>query len=626
MCGICGVYNFRGQPVDSSVLRQMNETLRHRGPDDCGYHVEGNVGLAHRRLSIIDLHTGKQPIYNEDKSAVIVYNGEVYNFLQLKDELEEKGHSFRTGTDTEVILHAYEQWGDGCVERFRGMFAFAIWDTRNKSLFLARDRLGIKPLYYFDDGNRFLFASELKAIVADVSVPKSMEIEALADFLSYGYVPAPKSIFRSIKKLPAGCCLVRDRNGLRIKQYWDLEFNVVHDCGNEDELCCQIISTLEESVRLRLVSDVPLGAFLSGGIDSSLVVALMSGCMQKPVITNTVGFTLEKYSEIEFAKRTSGYFNTDHHEFVVEPDAVAVVEKLSWFFDEPFADSSAIPTYYVSQMARRQVTVALSGDGGDENFAGYRRYYYDRLENRIRQLIPAFARKIFFGPLACMYPKADWLPQVLRAKTLLTNLSRSAEQGYFNSMSYFLSSLKRSVLSPDLLAALHDYDSCDVFREHYRRCTSDDPLTRTQYVDFKTYLVDDILTKVDRSSMANSLEVRVPIIDHKFVELVAGIPSSLKLKGRISKYLLKKAAVRLLPAEIMNRKKMGFSIPVGEWLKNELEPLVHETILSTDFNNREIFSAQVVKRLWEQHWKGLRDNTQPLWALLSFELWARRYM
>lgn len=631
MCGICGIYNLDGRPADKSLLHSMNNTLVHRGPDDEGYYVNagrkgrGNVGLGHRRLSIIDLDSGKQPMGNEDGSVQVAFNGEIYNFLELRQQLQSRGHLFRTRSDTEVLVHGYEEWGVECVHRFRGMFAFAIWDEKKKILFLARDRLGIKPLYYYCDEHRIIFASELKAILEDHTVSKDLDLEAFSDYLSFGYVPCPKTIFKSIRKLPPGHVLIRSGAGIEVKQYWDLKFQP-NAHTSMDEFCDRIMETLEESIRLRLISDVPLGAFLSGGIDSSVVVAIMSGLIRKPVITNCIGFTKREYSELDYAQATSKLFGTDHHEYVVAPDAVEVVNKLSWFYDEPFADSSSIPTYYVSKMTRKNVTVALSGDGGDENFAGYRRYYFDRLENIIRTFLPAPFRQYVIGTLAGIYPKADWLPQIFRAKTFLTNISQDPVYGYFNSMSHFLPEMKSSVLSPEIKRNLRGYSSIDVFRRHYESAPSEDPLSRTQYVDFKTYLVDDILTKVDRASMANSLEVRVPILDHKFVELVAQIPSYLKLNGKTSKYIFKKAVNRLLPDEILNRKKMGFSIPVGEWLKKELKPLVHDTILSKTFEERSLFDTQYVHWLYKQHVSGMRDFTQPLWVLLSFELWARRFL
>ena len=625
MCGICGIYNLDGRPVERDLLAGMNATMVHRGPDDEGYYVEANIGLGHRRLSIIDLSTGQQPIFNEDKTKVIVFNGEIYNFLDLKDQLEKEGHCFETKTDTEVILHGYEQWGTDCVSRLRGMFAFAIWDKKEKCLFLARDRLGKKPLYYFYDGKKILFASELKAVLQDGSVNREVDPQALSDYLSFGYVPAPKTIFKGISKLLPGHILLYKNSDLLLRKYWDLRFNPRHDVPVE-QFCDAIVETLRESVRMRLISDVPLGAFLSGGIDSSAIVGLMSALKKDPVVTNSIGFSEKEFSELEYARATANYFETDHREYVVSPDAIEVVKKLSWHFDEPFADSSSIPTYYVSKMTRQNVTVALSGDGGDENFGGYRRYYFDRLENRIRDVLPQPIRRYLVGSIARLYPKADWLPQMFRAKTLLTNVSKDPIDGYFNSMSLFLPPMKEKVMSGDLKVNLKGYDSAGVFRDYYDHAGIADPLSRIQYVDFKTYLVDDILTKVDRASMANSLEVRVPMLDHVFVELVAQIPSNLKLNGRTSKYIFKMALKEMLPNEIMKRKKMGFVIPVGKWLRNEIREMAEESLFSGMNNGDNLFDRNYVKWLWKQHLSGMRDFTQPLWTLLTFDLWAERFL
>lgn len=625
MCGICGIYNLDGRPVDRNLLARMNSTLAHRGPDDEGYYVDESIGLGHRRLSIIDLNTGRQPILNEDGTKVIIFNGEIYNFSDLKKELEKAGHQFRTKTDTEVIVHGYEQWGTDCVSHLRGMFAFAIWDKRKSSLFLARDRLGKKPLYYFVDGKRLLFASELKAILEDKVVPREINLEGLSDYLSFGYVPAPKTIFKGISKLLPGYILLYENNDFLLRKYWDLQFNPKQDVSI-GQYCDAILETLRESVKMRLVSDVPLGAFLSGGIDSSAVVALMASLQKEPVITNSIGFTEKEFNELGYAKETAKLFKTDHREYVVSPDAVEIIRKLSWHFDEPFADSSAIPTYYVSKMTRQSVTVALSGDGGDENFGGYRRYYFDRLENEIRNFIPQPIRRYLIGNIARLYPKADWLPQVFRAKTLLTNISKDPINGYFNSMSLFLAPMKEKLLSGDFKANLKGYDSAGVFRDYYNNSDTNDPLSRTQYVDFKTYLVDDILTKVDRASMANSLEVRVPLLDHKFVELVAQIPSNLKLNGRTSKYIFRKAVAGILPAVIMERKKWGFGIPVGKWLRKEIREVAEETLFNQPGDAKSFFNQKYVKWMWDQHLSGLRDFTQPLWALLMFQLWADRFM
>jgi asparagine synthase (glutamine-hydrolysing) len=623
MCGLSGIYNLDGKTVDENLLMRMNRTLSHRGPDDEGYYVNGCIGLGHRRLSIIDLNTGHQPVFNEDKSIAVVFNGEIYNFVEVRDFLKKKGHCFITLTDTEIIVHGYEEWGVDCVTKFRGMFAFVLWDEKRKVLFSARDRLGIKPLYYYYDAQKISFASEIKALLEDDEVERNLDFEALSDYFSLGYVPSPKSIFQKIYKLPPGHYLLYKNGSLQIEQYWDVQFDVVQEF-NEKKCTDELISLLKESIKLRLVSDVPLGAFLSGGIDSSLVVALMAEMMDKPVITNSIGFSVQKYNELNYARQTSDYFKTAHHEFVVTPDAADVVEKLAWFYDEPFADSSAIPTYYVSKMTRQNVTVALSGDGGDENFAGYRRYYFDLLENQLRTKIPPVIRKYLIGAAASVYPKADWLPQVFRAKTLLTNLSLDPVSGYFNSMSMFLPKMKEQLFSNELKEVLKNYNSENIFRNHYDHCHSKDPLARIQYIDYKTYLPDDILTKVDRASMACSLEVRVPILDHKFVEFAATIPSNMKLRNKNSKFIFKQAAKKILPGHIISRKKMGFSIPVGEWMKKELKPLVQDLIVN-DSDQNNFFNKQYIHQLWNDHFKGISDNTQPLWTLLSFKLWERLY-
>ncbi|MCP4672186.1 MAG: asparagine synthase (glutamine-hydrolyzing) [Desulfobacula sp.] len=625
MCGISGIYNIDGRPVDKDLLVRMNDTLSHRGPDDSGYHIKNNLGLGHRRLSIIDLNTGQQPIYNEDKSVVVVFNGEIYNFEEIRKILISKGHKFSTKTDTEIIVHGYEEWGFECLEKFQGMFSFALWDEKKNLLFLARDRLGIKPLYYYFDENRFYFASEIKAIIEDRTINRKMNNQALSDYFSIGYVPTPKSIFQNISKLPAGHFLVLQNKQKRVQKYWDLEF-----CPDlrltESQWCEKIIEVLRESVRLRLISDVSLGAFLSGGIDSSLIVGLMAELMDDSVITNSIGFSVDKYNELEYARETAQIFNTSHNEFTVNPDALNVIDKLSWHFDEPMADSSSIPTYYVSKMARENVTVALSGDGGDENFAGYRRYYFDLLENKLRNIIPGQIKKQVIGKIASIYPQGPWLPQVMRGKTLLTNLSNDPVHGYFNSMSFFLPDAKSNLFTQDFIKELAGYDSIDVFQKHYNDCASSDPLTKIQYIDFKTYLSEDILTKVDRASMANSLEVRVPILDHKFVEMVAQIPSKLKLKNRVSKYILKKSADKILPGNIINRKKMGFSIPIDVWLKNELREKFLDVLHDKNSPDSGIFNKAYIEQMYVAHLKGKQNNTRPLWTYMSFKLWERKFL
>jgi len=616
MCGICG---FTGNK-NEAVLRRMAASIFHRGPDEDGFYADEEINLGIRRLSIIDVETGHQPVHNEDQTIWTVFNGEIYNFKELCDVLLKKGHIFKTHSDTEAIIHMYEEKGEKCFQYFRGMFAIAIWDEKKKRLLLARDRVGKKPLFYFYDGDRIVFASELKAILKTPDIPREIDLEAHSDYLSFLYIPVPKSIYKKIRKIRPGHFALIDDNGIRESEYWDIRF--AHPIElSEKEWCERLLEAYQESVRIRLMSDVPLGTFLSGGVDSSSVVALMSQIKKGPVQTSSIGFDEQEFNELIYAKEVSSLFGTNHHERVVRPDAVGIVEKLAWHYDEPFADSSAVPTYYVSKVAREKVTVALSGDGGDENFAGYRRYYFDRQENRLRSFLPLAIRRPIFGTLASIYPKADWAPRIFRAKSTFESLSCSPLEGYFRSVSVFRPELKRKLLHPDVYKSLAGYDSLDVFKFYYEKADTDDPLSRIQYLDIKTYLTDDILAKVDRASMANSLEVRAPILDHKFMEIVATIPSSLKLRGRNGKYIFKKALEGILPNDILYRGKMGFAVPVADWFRNELKEMAYETIF--DGNYGTFFEKSAIERIWKQHQRGTRDRSAALWTLFMFQLWQR---
>lgn len=639
MCGIAGVINLDKEPVSPTVLQGMGDVLAHRGPDDEGFFINGgaghrsdkwkgcggpgHVGLVHRRLSIIDLSTGHQPMANETGEVWITYNGEIYNYRELRALLKQKGHLFETDSDTEVIVHAYEEWGDGCVTRFRGMFAFVLWDRRQDRVFAARDRLGIKPLHYFLDEKRFVFGSEIKAILACPGVPKSLRPDAAFDYFHFMYVPGPKTIFEGIHKLRSGHTLTLEKGALVEKEYWDISFAETRELS-EEQWCRRIIDKLTESVDVRMVSDVPLGAFLSGGVDSSAVVALMANLKGEPVTTASIGFAEGDFNELPFARDIAEQYGTCHHEKVVAPDCADILEKLVEVFDEPFADSSALPTYCVSKVAREQVTVALSGDGGDENFAGYRRYLFDVLENRLRGVFPAWARRSLIGGAAALYPKGDRLPQWMRAKTLLTNLSRDPVEGYYNSMTWFQGA--PDLFTEGFMAQVGSYSPMAHFRAHYRKADTPCPLSRIQYLDMKTYLVDDILTKVDRTSMANSLEVRVPVLDHEFMELVATVPSGLKLKKREGKYIFKKSLSDHLPHDCLYREKKGFSIPLSSWLKTDLSPLFEDTVLARESVCSDYLDGDVVGRLWGEHQKGQRDFAYELWAILFFELWGRRWL
>jgi len=622
MCGICGIFEYqRHTDLSGEVVHRMNQTMIHRGPDDGGVFVGPGIGLGHRRLSIIDLAGGHQPMSNEDGTIWVLLNGEIYNYPELRAELLPRGHKFTTKSDTEAIVHLYEDYGEDCFARLRGMFSIAIWDSKNRKVILARDRVGKKPLFYAADGTKLLFGSELKALLAGGVLSREMDEQALSDYFSFGYIPAPKTIYRSVRKVMPGHYLVASANGVRETRYWDLSFDRVEERTEEDwgerlrhELC--------EATRVRLMSDVPLGAFLSGGIDSSAVVAMMSHLMRRAVTTCSIGFNEEKYNEAAYALQVSELFSTDHHVETVEPNAVEIVDKLAWHFDEPFADSSAVPTYYVSKIARQFVTVALGGDGGDESFAGYRRYKLDYYENQLRNRVPARLRRSVFGPLGRWYPPLAWAPRVFRAKSTFQSLSRSPLEGYFNSISYFRPDDKERLFTSDFRARLGKYESIDVLREYYDRADTEDPLSKIQYVDIKTYLTDDILTKVDRASMAMSLEVRAPMLDHKFLELAASMPSNLKLRNGTGKYILKKALEPILPMDILYRQKQGFAIPLGDWFKRELKEMAHHVILETDDG---ILNRGFLGTIWDQHQKGYYDRSALLWATLMFRKWQATF-
>ncbi len=579
------------------------------------------IGLGHRRLSIIDLVGGHQPMSNEDETIWVLLNGEIYNYAELRAELLKRGHLFQTKSDTEAIVHAYEEHGEDCLSKLRGMFSIAIWDSRHRKLVLARDRVGKKPLFYAADCNRILFGSELKALLATGLVSKEIDNQALSDYFSFGYIPAPKTIYQAVRKVMAGHYLVASANGIRESCYWDLSFSKVEQ-RTEAEWCERLRHELCEATRVRLMSDVPLGAFLSGGIDSSSIVAMMAHLMNRSVTTCSIGFREEKFNEAHYARQISKQFSTDHHEETVEPDALEIVDKLAWHFDEPFADSSAIPTYYVSKVARRQVTVALGGDGGDENFAGYRRYKLDHYENELRGYVPAALRRAVFGPLGRIYPALAWAPRVFRAKATFQSLSRSPLEGYFNSVSYFRPDDKARLFTSDFQGRLGGYQSLEVLRLYYDRADTDDPLSKIQYVDVKTYLTDDILTKVDRASMAVSLEVRAPMLDHHFMECVAAIPSTLKLRGGEGKYILKKALEPKLPNNILYRAKQGFAIPLDTWFRRELKDMAHEIIVGTKDN---ILDQHFLKKIWTQHQKKQYDRSALLWATLMFRKWQQSF-
>jgi asparagine synthase (glutamine-hydrolysing) len=631
MCGITGLFDTRGtRPVDAAVLQRMNDSQLHRGPDEGSLHIEPGVGFGHRRLSIIDIATGQQPLFNEDGSVVVVFNGEIYNYQDLIPELQAAGHVFHTKSDTEVIVHAWEQWGEACVERFRGMFAFVLWDRNQQTLFMARDRLGVKPLYYalLGDGT-LLFGSELKSLLAyqdgrGGGLQRDIDPLAVEEYFALGYVAEPRTIFRQARKLAPGHALAI-RRGEPVgepRAYWDVRFTLDNPIG-VDEACAELRERLQESVRLRMIAEVPLGAFLSGGVDSSAVVASMAGLSNGPVNTCSIGFDDPQFNESEFAAMVAQRYQTNHRVETVGSDDFDLIDTLARLYDEPYADSSAIPTYRVCQLARKHVTVALSGDGGDETFGGYRRYRLHLMEERMRSALPAALRQPVFGLLGRVYPKADWAPRMFRAKTTFEGMSRSAVQAYFHSVSILRGPMRAKLFSPALHRALGGYNAQSVFDGHAARAGTDDPLALIQYLDLKTYLVGDINTKVDRASMAHSLEVREPLMDHQLVEWLATLPSNLKVRGQEGKFLLKKALEPQLPNDVLYRPKMGFSVPLARWFRGPLKQRVRDAVLGDRLAATGWFDQAYLRQLVDAHQSGVSDHSAPLWTVLMFEAFLR---
>ncbi len=622
MCGISGIFDTRGQrDYSRDLLTRINDIQAHRGPDEAGLHLEPGLGLGHRRLSIIDLATGQQPLSNEDDSVWVVFNGEIYNYQELVPELQALGHHFRTRSDTEVIVHAWEAWGPACVERFRGMFAFAIWDRNQQILFLARDRMGVKPLHYalLDDGS-FIFGSELKVITAHPGFQRKLDPLAVEEYFALGYVADPRCIYSTAHKLPPAHCLTL-RRGTPLPSpvpYWDVRFTLNNPVSAEDATG-ELLTRLEESIRLRMIADVPLGAFLSGGVDSSAVVATMAGLTDQPVRTCAIGFKDPKFNESAFAQMVAERYKTDHHLDIVDSEGFDLIDHLAWLYDEPYADSSALPTYRVCQLARQHVTVALSGDGGDETFGGYRRYRLHLMEEKARNALPLSLRRPLFGTLGRLYPKADWAPRPLRAKTTFQALSYDGVQAYLHSVGTLRQDERNALFSPELKRQLQGYNALEVFRKHAANAGTDDPLALIQYLDYKTWLVGDINTKVDRASMAHSLEVREPLMDHRLIEWLATLPNNLKIHGQEGKWLLKKTMEPKLPHDVLYRPKMGFSIPLASWLRGPLAKRAQEAILGPRIAETGYFNPANLRFLLEKHQSGQRDFSVPLWSLLMFD-------
>ncbi|MDN4053743.1 amidotransferase 1, exosortase A system-associated [Massilia sp. YIM B02763] len=625
MCGIVGIFDTHGnRDIDREALRRMNESQHHRGPDEGELYLEKGLGMGHRRLSVIDVATGQQPFLNAARDVALVFNGEIYNYRALRDELTALGHVFRTKSDTEVVLQSWIAWGADCVRRLRGMFAFGIWDRRQQTMFLARDHLGVKPMFYslLPDGH-FVFGSELKSIMTFPLLSRRLNPRAVEDYFAYGYVPEPNTIFHNAFKLEPGHCIllkVGDR-AVQPQRYWDLPFKPV-PVGSDADVERELIERLREAVQSQMESEVPLGAFLSGGVDSSAVVAMMAGG-KDPVTTCSIGFDDPEYDETEFANQVVRRYGTRHHAQVVDKDDYGLVDTLARLYDEPYADSSAIPTYRVCQLARRHVTVALSGDGGDENFAGYRRYRFAMAENSVRAKLPEAIRKPLFGTLGSIYPKADWAPRMFRAKTTFEALARDLVEGYFHGVAKLTDRQRERLFSDSFRAELQGYRAIDAMRRHARQAPTDDPLSMIQYLDFKTWLPGDILTKVDRASMAHSLEVRVPLLDHAFVEWASGLPPALKLRGGEGKYVLKKALEPHLPHDIMYRSKKGFSIPLAAWLRGPLRQAARDAVLGPRLLDTGMFDRGHLQQLVSEHESGLADHSTALWSLLMFDAFLR---
>ncbi|MGH6900729.1 MAG: XrtA/PEP-CTERM system amidotransferase [Geminicoccaceae bacterium] len=627
MCGFVGIFDPRGgAPIDRALLVRMNRTQTHRGPDGEGTYLAPGIGLGHTRLAIIDLDTGAQPMFNEDCSVVVVYNGEIYNFRDLRRDLCARGHRFATASDTEVIVHAWEEWGESCVARLRGMFAFALWDERQKILFLARDRIGIKPLHHamLPDG-RLAFASELKALLAHPDLPRRIEPGAIEDYLAYGYVPDPKSIYQGVSKLRPGHWLAWrvGETAPRQQSYWQLRFAARPEL-TAARAADELLERLEEAVAMRLVADVPLGAFLSGGIDSSAVVAMMRRQSSTPPDTCAIGFEESDHDESHFAREVALACGTRHHLGRTRSRDLDVIERLPLIYDEPFADSSALPTVQLCALTRQIVKVALSGDGGDELFAGYRRYRWHVYEERVRQMLPAGIRRPLFGLLGVLYPKLDWAPQPMRLKATLCELALDAADAYFQSVSITSDALRRRLYAPELRRELQGYDAVEVIRAHWRETEGQHPLDQAQYADIMTYLPGDILTKVDRASMAHALEVRVPFLDHPLVEWAATLPHQLRLNARGSKYVLRRALQPCLPAPVLRRAKMGFAVPLAAWLRGPLLRSVSNALAEPAFAQSGLFDMAEVWRLIDRHRGGRSDHSRAIWALFMLAGFLQR--
>ncbi|MBA2734781.1 MAG: asparagine synthase (glutamine-hydrolyzing) [Acidobacteria bacterium] len=626
MCGIAGIVNRNGRAVDADVLARMCDAICHRGPDGEGRYLNDTVGLTMRRLAIIDVEGGQQPIHNADRTAWIVFNGEIYNYRELRESLEKLGHAFYTNCDTEVIIHAYDQYGAECPKYLRGMFAFAIWDERTQELFLARDRVGKKPLLYSLVNNQLIFGSEFSALLQHPDISRDIAPEAIHYYLSFMCVPAPLTAYRAIRKLEPGHSLRFTSAGeIKIERYWELEFSPKVKLS-EEEAGERVVELLRDAVRVRLMSEVPLGAFLSGGVDSSAIVALMSEASSEPIKTFSIGFEEQDFSELHHARRVAEHVGSDHHEFIVRPDAMEVLPTLVEHYGEPYADSSAIPTYYVSRETRRHVTVALNGDGGDECFAGYERYAAMRLAERYRKL-PGLMRE------GVIKQAVNWIPsselrrsRVRSVKRFLQAASLSPVERYLRWVSVLDRAAKDELYTDAFRQEMAAHDPAIWLSPWFAQANGAGVVDASLLTDTMTYLPNDLLVKVDIASMAVSLEARSPFLDHHVMEFAASLPEKFKLRGLTTKYILKRVLKKLVPVENLNRPKMGFGVPIGHWFRNHMKAFVGETLLSERALNRGFFKSEEVKRMFELHTSGTRDYAHQLWTLLMLELWFERFI
>ncbi|MFT5813096.1 MAG: asparagine synthase (glutamine-hydrolyzing) [Psychroserpens sp.] len=624
MCGIAGFTQFIAPEGNINTLKKMGNAILHRGPDAGGEYIDDLVGLAHRRLSIIDLsESGNQPMFSHDGKLVIVFNGEIYNFPELREELLARGYPLKTHGDTEVILALYELEGEACLQKLNGMFAFALWDIKKQKLFIARDRIGKKPLYYLQYNGRFAFASEIKAILTLPDVPRDIRLDAVYDFFAYQYVPDPKSIFTHIHKLRPGHYMTVNANGINITQYWDISFKKTSD-ESEVVLTEKLRELATRCTKQRMLSDVPLGAFLSGGVDSSGVVAMMAKNSYSPVKTCSIGFDEKKFNETEFAKEIATKYHTEHHEFTVHQNVADNLERIVAYFDEPFADPSLVPTFFVSELARQQVTVAIAGDGGDEVFAGYEKYTIDATENRLRNKFPISIRKHIFPKLADLLSNSN-VTVFRKGKSLLTSLSQDPAMGFYITNSQIDDRQWNCLVKADIKNKLGDYHPSKITMDAYEKSDGPDHLSKILYTDMKTYLPGGILVKVDRMSMANSLEVRAPLLDKNLVEFAAALPSVMKLKNGEKKHILKEAFKPMLPGGILYRKKMGFSVPLANWFRHEIKDLAKHHLIDQAQGLKSIFNHNYIEILWNEHQSGIADHSSLLWSMLMFEMWWIKY-